>query len=335
MKKINNSDVQPVVPKVDWATGTVYVAYDQTANLFLKSSETTVSGGNVNVSIALANTVVSNGINLALSTPTLSSGDFITVGSEKKEVVSINVSGDFLQVNSNFSSAYTNNLLYKFVSSSPQYSSQFYVRNTADQVFKCLFNNNGASSTIMPEITLGGQLPENPFIETADGYKWKYMYTIPGGLKNRFYNNNYMPVIRDTTVVNNAENGRIDIVEIVDGGSGYAQGVSRTNYSIVNVTGDGTGAVFTVDVLNGVINKVNIVDGGSNYTTATITLSDPVTLSDNQTITFVPRGTYLDNRGFLSYNIKLQDSLRYQKFSYLIKTGKNLSDWEYVYDKLV
>jgi len=73
----------------------------------------------------------------------------------------------------------------------------------------------------------------------------------------------------------------------------------------------------------------------SGISGTTITLSDPVTLSDNQTITFVPRGTYLDNKGFLSYNIKLQDSLRYQKFSYLIKTGKNLSDWEYVYDKLV
>ena len=73
----------------------------------------------------------------------------------------------------------------------------------------------------------------------------------------------------------------------------------------------------------------------SNINGTTITLSDPVTLSDGQAITFIPRGTYLDNKGFLSYNIKLQDSLRYQKFSYVIKTGKNLSDWEYAFDKLV
>jgi len=75
--------------------------------------------------------------------------------------------------------------------------------------------------------------------------------------------------------------------------------------------------------------RVSAIDG------ATITLSSAVTLSDNQSIDFVPRGIYLDNKGFLSYNIKLQDSLKYQKFSYLIKTGKNLSDWENVYDKLV
>lgn len=46
-------------------------------------------------------------------------------------------------------------------------------------------------------------------------------------------------------------------------------------------------------------------------------------------------GQYLDNKGFLSYNIRLQDSLKYQKFAYLIKTGKNLSDWELSYDRLV
>ena len=46
-------------------------------------------------------------------------------------------------------------------------------------------------------------------------------------------------------------------------------------------------------------------------------------------------GLYLDNKGFLSYNIRLQDSFKYQKFAYLIKTGKNLADWELSYDRLV
>ena len=59
--------------------------------------------------------------------------------------------------------------------------------------------------------------------------------------------------------------------------------------------------------------------------------------------TFIPssgnydtnQNRYLDNKGFLSDSIKLQDSYRYQKFSYLIKTGKNVSDWKDVYDRLV
>lgn len=45
--------------------------------------------------------------------------------------------------------------------------------------------------------------------------------------------------------------------------------------------------------------------------------------------------SFTDNKGFLSDRIKLQDSLRYQKFSYLIKTGKNISDWSDAFTRLV
>ena len=73
----------------------------------------------------------------------------------------------------------------------------------------------------------------------------------------------------------------------------------------------------------------------ANISGSTITLSQAVTLADTTTVNFVPRGIYLDNKGFLSDRIKIQDSKKFQKFSYLIKTGKNLADWENVFDKLV
>ena len=46
-------------------------------------------------------------------------------------------------------------------------------------------------------------------------------------------------------------------------------------------------------------------------------------------------GQYLDNKGQLSNVIRIQDSLRYQKFSYLIRTGQNVSTWENVFNRLV
>ena len=46
-------------------------------------------------------------------------------------------------------------------------------------------------------------------------------------------------------------------------------------------------------------------------------------------------GIYLDKKGFLSDTIKIQDSLRYQKFSYLIRTGQNSSSWDFFYNRLV
>ena len=276
MKKITSNDIQPVIPRVDWAANTVYVAYDQTANLFIKTAETQVSGGNVNVSLSLANTVNANSINLASATPALSAGSIIRIDEETKEVVRINAVGDFLTVNTVFTTAHTKANLFNLDISQTQYSNKFYVRNSSDQVFKCLFNNNGAESTTMPEITIGGDLPENPYIETVDGYKWKYMYSIPTGLKNKFFTDKYMPVIRDSIVFDNAKNGRIDIIKIINGGSGYYAGSSVNNYSVVNVTGDGTLANVSVDVVNGVIVDINILNGGNNYTTATITLADPL-----------------------------------------------------------
>ena len=45
---------------------------------------------------------------------------------------------------------------------------------------------------------------------------------------------------------------------------------------------------------------------------------------------------FVSTKGFLSEKkIKIHDSYRYQKYSYLIKTGKNLTDWEYTFNRLV
>lgn len=275
MVKITSNDVQPVIPRVDWANTEVYVPYDHTLNTFTKSTETKYNG-NVNVSVSTLQTVNSATINLASVNPVITVGSLIRIGEEIKEVCDVHASGASLTVNTPFSSAYTNANLYKVVTTTTQYANKFYVRNIADQVFKCMDNNSGANSTVMPEITLGGQLPENPFIETSDGYKWKYMYTIPSGLKNKFFTDKYMPVIREPIVFENAENGRIDIIQITDGGSGYFSGGSVNNYAIVDVTGDGANANVTVDVTNGVITNINIIDGGNTYTTATITLDDTI-----------------------------------------------------------
>jgi hypothetical protein len=280
LKKITANDVQPVVPRVDWVSGTVYVAYDQSANLYIKSTDTRVvnttsTTGNVNVGAGSANTVNANGINFTTTTPALSIGSVIRIGeygTEFREVVSKNSTA--LLVNTAFSSSYATQNLFLVETSSLQYSNKFYVRNSQDQVFKCLYNNDDAQSTIMPQIALDGQLPENPYIQTSDGYKWKYLYTIPTGLKNKFFTDKYMPVVRDTTVFTNAEDGRIDIVKIINGGTTYADGDTVSNYGSANVIGDGTGASMTFDVVAGVITDVNIIDGGNNYTTATMTVVD-------------------------------------------------------------
>ena len=64
-------------------------------------------------------------------------------------------------------------------SGSLAYDSTFYVMNQFYQVYKCLYNGQtpenplGVSSTVEP---VG--VSTSPFI-TNDGYRWKYLYTIP------------------------------------------------------------------------------------------------------------------------------------------------------------
>ncbi len=165
------------------------------------------------------------------------------------------------------------------------YDNKFYVRNSNDQVFKCLFNNTSANSTVMPEIALDGQLPENAFIETSDGYKWKYMYTIPAGLKEKFFTSQYMPVTNENIVTNSAVDGRLDIIKITANGAGFNANSNSNSYNIVTITGDGSNANITVKITatapnGGNITGYNIIAGGNNYTRASLALVDPLKIAN-------------------------------------------------------
>ena len=173
------------------------------------------------------------------------------------------------------------------------YDNKFYARNHHDQVFKCLFNNSSANSTIMPELTIGGQLPENAYIETSDGYKWKYMYTIPAGLKERFFTSQFMPITSEPIVTNSAVDGRLDIIKIVNSGAGFNANANSNSLSILTVSGDGSDANITVKVTTTAANGANIVDynvisGGNNYTRATITITDPLKIAGTANANLIP-----------------------------------------------
>lgn len=190
--------------------------------------------------------------------------------------------------------AYTEDLetFKKTNSSQIEYDNEFYVRNTKDQVFKCLANNitsntDTAISTIMPEITIGGQLPENAYIETADGYKWKYLYTIPPGLKQKFFTKEFMPITKEAIVTDTAVDGRLDVFKILDKGAGYNNNLSATSLPISSVFGDGTDAVVTLKVnstgINGAnVTDVNVYNAGSGYTSAQLEIYDPQKIPSTQ-----------------------------------------------------
>jgi hypothetical protein len=70
------------------------------------------------------------------------------------------------------------------------YDSQFYVLTDDNHVYKCLFNNRGAASTVKPTGT------STSTISTADGYRWKFMYDVSNADVLKFVTPAYIPVKR-------------------------------------------------------------------------------------------------------------------------------------------
>jgi hypothetical protein len=83
------------------------------------------------------------------------------------------------------------------------------------RVYKCLYNNGGANSTIEPYGT-----DINP-IELSDDYIWKYMYTANSFMMDKFATDFYVPLTPNNVVVANATPGAIEVINIQDGGVGY------------------------------------------------------------------------------------------------------------------
>lgn len=142
--------------------------------------------------------------------------------------------------------------------------STFYVMTDEFNVYKCIYNNSNAQSTVKPTGT------GTETIETADGYIWKFMFQVPVADQSKFLTTEYIPV-RKVTGAGDPEfdvNGIIDSVTIDDGGSGY------TTAPTVIVNGDGTGAVITATLTAGVVTALSIDNAGSGYTFAYITFTD-------------------------------------------------------------
>ena len=192
-KKIISSDISPVIPRKDWATGTIYDYYDDRVDMFTLDA---------------------------------------------------------------------NNLVSK----------NFYVKNRYDQVFICLWNNRGVASTIEPQLT-PGTFDSTFLVQTSDGYKWKFLYSIDAGIKQRFLDETWMPVpvgfnVPNPTISAAAE-GQIDVINITTVGQGYQSG----GVDVV-ITGDGSGAAAS-PVINaaGYLTDMIMTNVGSGYTFANTTIT--------------------------------------------------------------
>jgi hypothetical protein len=148
----------------------------------------------------------------------------------------------------------------------------FYVRNHYDQVFKCLFNNNGAVSTVEP-VLQSGVTDSSQTLYLTDGYKWIYVTTIDKGLKKNFFDNHWIPIAVGDITPNPllpAKMGSINAINVTNSGNNYSNGITTTT---VTVLGDGQGAIAYANVTNNVISDVIVTNSGNNYTYSTVQIT--------------------------------------------------------------
>jgi hypothetical protein len=137
----------------------------------------------------------------------------------------------------------------------------FFVLTSEYNVYKCIDNNGDIASTFMPT----GTTPD--VFETGDGYKWKFMYSIPVSLRNRFLSSSYMPV-STALQAQFYSAGQINSIAIENGGGGYNPGTTSAV-----ITGDGYKEANPY-----LLSSITTTSAGSGYaSTPTITVSPPFT----------------------------------------------------------
>lgn len=167
--------------------------------------------------------------------------------------------------------------------SSGKLINKFYVKNSYDQVFKCIWNGEtttnsvGTKSTVEPKVLSGSSIYD--LVKLSDGYVWLYLYTINPNQKYSFLSSDYLPIPKpnfksdiSSTLISA---GAIESININNGGgSGYTNDAVGNITTIITIYGDGIGATASCIVVGNIITNINITNAGYGYTYASCIISN-------------------------------------------------------------
>jgi len=208
---------------------------------------------------------------------------------------------------------WANNTIYRQYDSTsstlfadPSAANTLYVMTDDYNVYKCLFNNKAATSTVKPTGT------STSLLNTADGYIWKYMYTVTSADRTKFMNTQFIPIKTLTSsdgsqqwnVQQAASNGSIQVIDIISSGSSYLQSngtffsVPTTTTMTLNASASGIDNIYndsSVFITSGPGNGElkNIVDYNGATKTITINSAFDVTPTTSSTYLIGPKVTVI------------------------------------------
>ena len=158
--------------------------------------------------------------------------------------------------------------------------------------------------------------------------------------------------LKDALRIENVEIGRIAYLTNINPGSGYAYDpiVSISEPKIYSLgIKDGKGGFWGYDAVvkakagtaNGVVTAIRITDSGTGYVpdeyVYMVSNTNDVAVSGIAIVdsTGIDRGYYVNNKGFLSDTMYLQDSVYYQEFSYEIAVPRMLDTYKSIVIDLI
>ena len=163
----------------------------------------------------------------------------------------------------------------------------YYVMNDENQVYVCMQQSkDAAGNAVVSTIQPSGGTTGAPF-STADGYIWKFLYSIGAGDATKYIAANFLPIklqgatdsssaasdIEQLAVQNAATSGQIIGYAVDSGGSGY------TSNPTLTIVGNGTNAKASASISGSAVVTAEVLDSsgtlmfGSGYTNAIITVS--------------------------------------------------------------
>ena len=149
-------------------------------------------------------------------------------------------------------------------------SPNYYVITQSNDVYICMQQGRNAAGVTVPStIEPSGTL--STLVKSADGYIWKYLYSVGAYSASRFLASNYMPVQFIDSADSNSpisEQVQLDIqnaaidrqiigIAITNGGTGYVSAPTVTIY------GDGESATATAIISGGSVVNIRMDSNGS------------------------------------------------------------------------
>jgi len=169
-------------------------------------------------------------------------------------------------------------------------------------------SEGGSGSKIIPYGSEIGRLLNTKKIETGAGYEASPSPTIS---------------LPSTIIVKDKSSGSYTDGETIRGFNSSSSAITATFVSFTT-----SNNLMVVKNATGEFADGTVITGASSSITATVLKNDLATATVTVGAVVDTAGTFINEDGHLSETtMKIQDSLYYQDFSYVIKVGRSINDW--------